>query len=550
MALSQDLIDQFVKLTNKDEKPTEVTVNGVYKTINNIEYVQLDGSDIWTPVTSMVEAETGERVKVLIKNHTAIVTGNISSPAARNKSVQDLKDEVDENGNTIKQIDNTIIQQGNSIIQMNNEINQQNNVINQHNNTINQQNNTINQMNNTIEQHNNNIVQLNNDIVQKSNEITQINNTIEQQNNVINQQGNAINQQNNIINQQGNIINEQGNTIGIFDSNIRILNSGFVIDNGVLTGLSTIIVNSLETNHLDAKYANIDFSNINYAAVRKIFSESGIIKDLVVQEGKITGELIGVTIKGDLIESNTLKADRLIVRGSNGLYYKLNVDSLGQATADSDPKYQRGLDGSTIIARSITADKVTVSDLVAFDATIGGFNIGTHSLYSGVKSSVNNTTRGIYLDDSGQVNIGDSNNFLKYFLDTSDNTYKLQISAGVINLGGSNKTLQETIDEIREETTCNLVIESSRGTVFKNNTASTILSVVIYRGSSRITNIAQLRTAMGASAYLQWKWRRINDNSYGVISSNDSHISEDGFKYTLTPSDVDTQVTFMCELMN
>ena len=35
MALSQDLINQFVKLTNKEEKPKEVTVNGTYKTIEN-----------------------------------------------------------------------------------------------------------------------------------------------------------------------------------------------------------------------------------------------------------------------------------------------------------------------------------------------------------------------------------------------------------------------------------------------------------------------------------------------------------------------------------
>lgn len=336
----------------------------------------------------------------------------------------------------------------------------------------------------------------------------------------------------------------------IFDSNIRILNSGFVIEDGVLTGLSEIIVNELETGHLNAKYANIDFSNINYAAVKKIFSESGIIKDLVVKEGTITGELVGVTIKGDLIEGNTIKAEKLVVRGEDGLYYKLNMDSLGPSTVESDEKYQKGLDGSVIIAKSITADRVSVSDLVAFGATIGGFNIDTHSIYSGVKSSIDNTTRGIYMDDTGQINIGDSNNFLKYFLDSKDNTYKLQISAGVIKMGGGNKTLQETLDEIMEETTCHLVIESSRGTVFKNNQASTVLSVIIYRGSARITNMTELKAAMGNNVYLQWKWRRLSDNDYGIISGSDSHISEQGFKYTITPDDIDTQVTYMCELIN
>ena len=605
MALSQDLINQFVKLTEKEEKPKEITVNGTYKTVDGEEFVQIDGSEIWTPVTSTVEAETGERVKVLIKNHTATVTGNISSPSARSKSVKDLKDEVDEQGNTIKQLDNSIEQQGNSIIQIDNNIKQVENDILQANNAINQQGNIIQQFNNTIRQQGNDIEQLNNDIVQKSNEINQINNTINQQNNVIQQQGNVITQQGNIINQQGNIINEHGNNIELFDSNIRILNSGFTIENGVLTGLSQIIVNALETQHLDAKYANIDFANINFAAVRKIFSDSGIIKDLIVQEGKITGELVGVTIKGDLIEGNTIKADKLVVRGEDGLYYKLNIDGLDNISTESASKfvvtssepddwdtnyedyyiinnnkyihvtgaeapvwqsgtyyklksdYQNGLDGTVIVAHTITADKIQVSDLVAFGATIGGFNIGTHSLYSGVKSSVDNTTRGLYMDDSGQIAIGDSNNFIKYFLDSTTNTYKLLISAGSIKISTSNKTLEETISDIqtemqniRDDTTINLVIESSRGTVFKNNQASTVLSVIIYRGPDRITNITDLRTAMGNNVYLQWKWRRITDNDYGIISSSDSHLSENGFKYTISPADVDNQVTYMCELIN
>ena len=169
MALSQDLINQFVKLTDKEEKPKEVTVNGTYKMINGEEYVQIDGSEIWTPVTSTVEAETGERVKVMIKNHTATVTGNISSPSARSKSVKDLKDEVDEQGNTIKQLDNTIEQQGNSIIQINNNIKQVNNDILQANNAINQQGNIIKQLGNEINQQGDVIDSMNNDITMHSN---------------------------------------------------------------------------------------------------------------------------------------------------------------------------------------------------------------------------------------------------------------------------------------------------------------------------------------------------------------------------------------------
>ena len=144
MALSHEVVSQFAKLVdNKPKKDEGVTVKGTYKIIGDIEYVQLDGSDVLTPVESTVEAKTGERVQVLIKDHFATVTGNISSPAARSKDVKDLADTVDEQGNTIQQMDNTIIQQGNSIIQMNTSINQHETTINQHDTLINQQGDKI-----------------------------------------------------------------------------------------------------------------------------------------------------------------------------------------------------------------------------------------------------------------------------------------------------------------------------------------------------------------------------------------------------------------------
>lgn len=472
MALSPDLISQFAKLTNNENKKiSETTVRGTFKTIDGEEFVQIDGSDIWTPVTSTVEAETGERVTVLIKDHTATVTGNITSPTARTKTVENLKDEVDEHGNTIKQLDNTITQQGNSIIQINNNIKQQGDTINSFGNTIDSQNNKIQAFDNTIKQQGDNITSMNNTITQQGNQISSINNTIEQHSNTINQhdnlisqQGNTITQQGNTISQQGNLISQQGNTISqqntkleTLNSDVTILNSGFKIEDGVLTGLSEIIVDDLETNNLDAKYANIDFSNIKEAAIEKLFSDSGIIKDLIMSEGKVTGELVGVTIKGDLIEGNTVKADKLVILGEDGLYYKLNVDALGETTASSDEKYQNGLDGSVIVAESITAEKIAVDDLVAFGATIGGYHITDHALYSGVKNSATNTTRGVYLGDDGQIAFGDANNYLRFIEDNG--VYKLEISANSIKFGTSGTTVEDAIKDVSDNSITSSVEE-------------------------------------------------------------------------------------------
>lgn len=208
-----------------------------------------------------------------------------------------------------------------------------------------------------------------------------------------------------------------------------------------------VIAKKITADQANIKYANIDFSNIGKAAIEQFFATSGLIKDVVVGDQTVTGELVGVTIKGDLIEGGTVKADKLVIKGEDGLFYKLNVDALGETTASSDDKYQNGLDGSVIIAKSITATKIDVKDLVAFGATIGGFKISDNAIYSGVKETVDNTTRGTYLDKDGQVAFGDSNNYIKYLKD-ADGNYHLLVSASEIILG-TGKTVEETIDDIQ-----------------------------------------------------------------------------------------------------
>ena len=99
------------------------------------------------------------------------------------------------------------------------------------------------------------------------------------------------------------------------------------------------------------------------------------------------------------------------------------------------------------------------------------------------------------------------------------------------------------------EAATTLRIESTRGTVFKRDDVSTVLSAVIYNGSQRITDITALRAKFGSTAYLQWKWRRRDDSGYGTISASDSRLSNNGFSLTVTTSDVDANVTFMCELI-
>lgn len=84
MSLSKEVIDQFVKAakSNGDKKEPNMRYGTIVES-GGSNYVKLDGSDILTPFTTTVNTKVGERVIVNISNHSAIVMGNISSPAAR-----------------------------------------------------------------------------------------------------------------------------------------------------------------------------------------------------------------------------------------------------------------------------------------------------------------------------------------------------------------------------------------------------------------------------------------------------------------------------------
>ena len=364
MPLSSELVSQFAKLaSNKPKEEKESTAYGTTVIQNGNKYVKLDGSELLTPASFTTNIADGERVTVLIKNHMAVVTGNITSPAARTSEVEEVEDKVDAAEAAVK-----------NLTADNLKVNQR------------------------LEAQEGSIKNL------------------KAENATITGKLNAA---------EGNISNLQADNVTI--------NESLTAAKASIEDLNT---KKLSADQADIKYANIDFTNIGKAAMEYLYSKSGLIENVIVGDEEITGTLAGVTIKGDLIEGNTVVADKLVIKGSDGLYYKLNTDGVKIEKEQTD---YNSLNGSIITAKSITATKISVSDLVAFDATIGGFNITSESLYSGVKESADNTTRGIYLGKDGQLAVGDSQNYLKYYK-TSDGSYKLEIAVGGDDLSNASKT--------------------------------------------------------------------------------------------------------------
>jgi hypothetical protein len=478
MALSSDLVSQFVKVTNNGKSDQKETVAyGTFKLTDGKAYVQLDGSTMTTPVTSSADAKDGDRVTVLIKNHNVIVTGNITHPS------------INENSEPIDKLnakfDSVTAEVGDfkSLYAKDFE--------------------AINGKFETLEAKNGEFEQLHAEHAEFKTVITE---KVETDFMEVNEE---------LVAQSAKIENLEAT-----DAEFRTLKSDYG-EFKTLTAYNFVAANvkidDLTANKADITWANIDFANVDVAKLGEFFAKSGIIQDIITENGTVTGELVGVTIKGDLIEGNTIVADKLVIKGDDGLYYKLNTEAVtqdsrsdayvkssevidavegtlmdGVTTTTGEAVYSyitednilayyclvdsvyyavdietgaievkqteyNSLDGRIITAKTIAAEKIAVTDLVAFGATIGGFNIGEHSIYSGVKASVDSSNPGSYLDDEGQFALGDSSSYMKYYklldeagneiVDESGNPiYKLIISADSVIFGSSGSLASELED--------------------------------------------------------------------------------------------------------
>lgn len=587
MALSNDLMSQFAKITRDDDKKQkETTVYGTIVDQEGTRYVRLDGSDLLTPISSTADAKNGERVTVMIKNHSAIVNGNLSSPSARTGDVEDISDQISDFEIVIANKVDTI------------ELDAERARIDE----LEAKNVTI---SGKLDANEAEIEDLKAHNVTVDGKLEAADAEIE-----------------NLKTKKLDVDIADIKYAAIDDleavhADIYDLEADYGQFKNLTTDKFTAVeadikdldAQKLSAQEADIKYANIDFANIGKAAIENFFAKSGMIGDLVVGDGTITGTLVGVTIKGDLIEGGTVVADKLVIKGTDGLYYKLNTN--GETVGSEQTEYN-SLNGSVITAKSITAEKISVHDLVAFGATIGGYHITENSLYSGVKSSADNTTRGVFLGDDGQFAVGDSNNFLKFFKDT-DGSYKLVISASSIVLGASGEDIEtvvgDAVKEIKEEfylstsptslsggvwletqpiwesgkyiwrrtivfygdgsmeytpsedgvcITGNtgehgedsvlLQILSSNGNMFKNSTLATTLTVTIIVAGEMICSSREMHEYFGKNASIAWEQKRFGEQEFSAIDPEDNRLSDEGFILTLTADDVYTQTVFNCKL--
>ena len=408
MSLDKKVIKDFVAAVNKkEETKTPTILTGTVHREGGTVSVKIDGSESLTPVSTVINVENGERVTLTIENHKAMITGNLTSPAARGNEVEDLKVIVGDKVSTaeleavtakVGEIDGDVANFKETTTE---KLTAQDAKIGKIDGDVASFKETT---TDKLSANEANIKKIDGDVASFKETTTAK-------------------------------LNANSAAIGSLDSTFANFKDAtaekFKANEASIEDLKT---GKLSAKDADLKYANIDFSNIGKTAMEYFYAQSGLVKDVKIGDATITGELVGVTISGDLLKGNTVVADKLVIKGSDGLYYKLNTDGMSVEKEQTD---YNSLNGQVIRAKSITATKIDVEDLVAFGATIGGFKIGQDSIYSGVKESVGNTTRGIYMDNDGQFVFGDASQYVKFYR-VSEGKYKLAIAVEDLFIGSSN----------------------------------------------------------------------------------------------------------------
>lgn len=186
--------------------------------------------------------------------------------------------------------------------------------------------------------------------------------------------------------------------------------SGKIADLAVTTAK---IAQAAITNALIANAA-VDTAQIALGAITSALIAQGAVGTAQIEDASITAAKI-VSLNADVITSGTLATERLIIRGNDGLIYEINAESSGLSVQElADAKYREKLNGTVIVARSITAQQIAAATITANEilaATITGDKIAAATIEgSNIKAGTITTSNvaanfGQTLDLSSNVGI-------------------------------------------------------------------------------------------------------------------------------------------------
>lgn len=536
MALSSDLISQFVKITKDKQETKKDTI--VYGTIQQIDdddnYVKIDGSDISTPVKKTVVAsynkETGEgdRVMVTIKDHTAIVTNNLSNPSARVIDTVSI-DKLNASNARIDEIESAYIDtaylQSNYITAK--EIDAKYAKLDE----LDTRYITVEDLEaqyakiSRLEVSEGKITTLEATTADISGRVTANEAAIKdlQAEHIDTETLNATyatvrnldatNAEINTLKSTKADILDLDAALGRIDTlesnsiTTAYLQSNYITANEIESTYVTatkLAAEYAKTTTLESDYAKINLANVEIADIGTVLANAGLITSATIVDGHVTGYLDSVQINANDITTGTLTVDRLVISGTDkSIVYALNnagdLTSTEVDTINGDILTKRTIAADHIIAgaitanelhsesvtsdkiasKAVTAGKINVTSLESIVAKIGSFNIN-NSLYSNNHSAYNTANNGVYigsdyislgnggktwLKNDGSVSIG--NGAISY--DATNGV--LDINASSIKMASQTLALKTDVDNI-EIGGRNIMLNSSFKGVSNNQNIS------------------------------------------------------------------------------
>lgn len=507
MALSKNLISDFVKATTDDKKTAEeTTLYGTIVEYNGSKYVRLDGSDMLTPYTATVAAKAGERVRVSVGKHSATVTGNVSSPAARTGDVEELGQKVDTfdavvaNKATIKDLeverarvddlvaDNVVIKKQLTADSAEIKDLKADNVDIKGKLTA-----------RDAEIDNLKANKIDADVVSAN--YATIKNLEATQASVKELSANKANISD-LTAATGRIDKLESKDI---ETDKLIAGKANITDLTAATGrIDNLESKNIETDKLVAKKANIDLANVNNAWIEKGVLKDGSIGSAAIHEGAVTNAKIAdatieagkiKSLNADSIVAGTIKTERLIITGPDG------QDSIVKAI-----NIANGVSEAEVNGQKIQAASIDVVDLSAFQAKIAQFDMSQNAIYSG-KLAINDPTSGVYISTTG-LGLGDG-------ALTSKKESPIQMYAdGIFKLKGKNSSLEfNPVTDMLDINVSNFRIGSKEAATVDNTVKSTLEQ---FYSSTSPTSLVGGSWSNSPPAWTEGKyiWRR-NFVTYG-----------------------------------
>lgn len=434
----QKLLAETVANANKNIVSPYTTTAEVTSITDDTVYVKIPGSENSTPVkASSVSVKVGDTVDVSVSHSDTHITGNRSDVAVAKTTADAIASDVETNKLLL---DNEIEMTGNKINAVNNNINLINNNIDIQNTKIEAMDSTITAHGSSIEAINSNIEAIDSTvktqgstIETQGSKITTLESTVKTQgsnidtlNSTVKTHGSSIEAINSNISNIDSTLETQGSSISAINSDVKILNSAFTVKDGKLTGISEIT-----TGILDSNYVNTDLMNADVAWIDKGKIKEGAIGTTEIADAAITTAKVG-SLSADVIKAGTLSAERLVLTtdetGPDGKKKTALITALNAKAAANEGNI---LDGAIVKDDTITAAKINVADLNAFEATIGNFDIGDTNIHNG-KTGLTDPTNGVYVGTDG-IALGQGS-----LLDmTDDSPFRVE-SDGDFHLGGKD----------------------------------------------------------------------------------------------------------------